>query len=90
MHAAVPCVTPMELLIERNLGISMIPCQNRAVQGILVSPRMVEDHSCLALQAALRLALNPAGEDAPSTSAFADYYPPVVPPRQEDDDKSPV
>lgn len=61
-----------------------------AVQGILVSPRMVEDHSCIALQAALRLALKPASNDAPAASAFAEYFPPVVPPREEEDDKSPV
>ncbi|EIE20387.1 alpha/beta-hydrolase [Coccomyxa subellipsoidea C-169] len=62
-------------------------------EGILVSPRMVEDHSCVALQAALRLALQPAGSDAPTAGAFGDYFPPVVPPAEQEDeaeDKSPV
>ena len=58
-----------------------------------MSPRMVEDHSCVALQAALRLALQPAGSDAPTAGAFGDYFPPVVPPaeqEEEEEDKSPV
>ncbi|BDA50747.1 Sn1-specific diacylglycerol lipase alpha [Coccomyxa sp. Obi] len=51
-------------------------------EGILVSPRMVEDHSCLALQAALRMAIGP-GETAARTAA-TEYFPPVVPPREEE------
>lgn len=57
---------------------------NVSVQGILVSPRMVEDHSCIALQAALRMAIGP-GETAALT-AVADYFPPVVPPREEEEE----
>lgn len=71
-------------------GSLVVHLSHVTVQGVLVSPRMVEDHSCLALQAALRLALKPAGADAPAASAVAEYFPPVVPPREEDENKSPV
>ena len=45
-----------------------------APQGILVSPRMVEDHSCLTLVAALRDASASAGR-----LGAAEYFPPTVP-----------
>lgn len=58
------------------------------LKGILVSPRMVEDHSCLALQAALRLAiLGPAAATAAGAgtpgggglpAAAGGYFPPAA------------
>lgn len=50
-----------------------MPARCRA-QGILVSPRMVEDHSCLTLVAALRDASASAGR-----VGAAEYFPPTVP-----------
>ena len=48
------------------------------VQGILISPRMVEDHSCLTLQEALRGARQlPKLGMSPLESV--DYIPPPVP-----------
>ena len=45
---------------------------------------MVEDHSCVALQAALRMAIGPG--DMAARTAAGDYFPPVVPPREEDEE----
>jgi hypothetical protein len=46
-------------------------------QGMLVSPKMVEDHACGALQAALLAARAHAGGSA--QSIVPEYFPPVVP-----------
>ena len=53
-----------------------------AVQGILISPRMVEDHSCMTLQEALRGARQlPKLGLTPLESV--DYIPPPVPQNAE-------
>lgn len=48
------------------------------VQGILISPRMVEDHSCMVLQEALRMAQQHPRRAGLGSSPFeaAEYIPP--------------
>lgn len=54
------------------------------VQGILVSPRMVEDHSCLSLQAALKLAQLRCGKPAVTANLGGNYFPPPFIPGDEE------
>ena len=55
-----------------NLIVGGIVCL--LAQGVLVSPKMVEDHSCLTLVAALREASAHMGG-----GTAAEYFPPTVP-----------
>ena len=51
------------------------------MQGILISPRMVEDHSCMTLQEALRAAQQHPRPASYAATPFqtAGYIPPPVP-----------
>ncbi len=61
---------------------SMIACDP---QGILISPRMVEDHSCMVLAQALRMAQQRTKHSVlgAMSSEAGDYIPPPVPQNED-------